>query len=292
MAIDPNAVGATGDPVERSWGYRDSLLYAVGIGAGAEDPVGTELEFTTNNSKGIEQQTFPTQGVVIGFGAGGALGKVGEIDWGRVLHGSQGVSLHQPIPVGGTVVVEEKVSGIWDKGEGKNAIIETEAKATLKETGEALFDLRGSLVVRGSGGFGGQEGNTAPQVHAPEMAPDHEVTYQTRPDQALTYRLSGDYNPLHSDPWFATELGGFPKPILHGLCTYGFTGRALLHELCGSDPKRFKSMDSRFSSPVFPGDALTVQMWVEEGQAIYRTIAQKGTPEERVVIDNGLCVFS
>ena len=292
MAIDPNAVGSTGDPAERSWGYRDSLLYAVGIGAGAEDPVGIELEFTTNNSKGIEQQTFPTQGVVIGFGAGGALGKVGEIDWGRVLHGSQGVSLHQPIPVGGTVLVEEKVSGIWDKGEGKNAIIETEAKATLKETGEPLFDLRGSLVVRGSGGFGGQEGNTAPQVYAPEAAPDHEVTYQTRPDQALTYRLSGDYNPLHSDPWFATELGGFPKPILHGLCTYGFTGRALLHELCGSDPKRFKSMDSRFSSPVFPGDSLTIQMWVEEGQAIYRTVAQKGTPEERVVIDNGLCVFS
>ena len=292
MAIDPNAVGSTGDPAERSWGYRDSLLYAVGIGAGAEDPVGIELEFTTNNSKGIEQQTFPTQGVVIGFGAGGALGKVGEIDWGRVLHGSQGVSLHQPIPVGGTVLVEEKVSGIWDKGEGKNAIIETEAKATLKETGEPLFDLRGSLVVRGSGGFGGQEGNTAPQVYAPEAAPDHEVTYQTRSDQALTYRLSGDYNPLHSDPWFATELGGFPKPILHGLCTYGFTGRALLHELCGSDPKRFKSMDSRFSSPVFPGDSLTIQMWVEEGQAIYRTIAQKGTPEERVVIDNGLCGFS
>ena len=291
MSIDPNAVGATAAPVERSWGYRDSLLYAVGIGAGADDPVGSELEFTTNNSKGIEQQTFPTQGVVIG-GSGGALGKVGEIDWGRVLHGSQGVTLHQPIPVEGTVVIEESVSGIWDKGDGKNAIIETESKVSLKETDEPLFDLRFSIVVRGSGGFGGEEGNTAPQVHAPEDAPDHEVTYQTRIDQALTYRLSGDYNPLHSDPWFATELGGFPKPILHGLCTYGFTGRALLHELCGGDPSRFKSMDSRFSSPVFPGDSLTVQMWVEEGQAIYRTIAQKDSAEERVVIDNGLCLFS
>ena len=291
MSIDPNAVGATAAPVERSWGYRDSLLYAVGIGAGADDPVGSELEFTTNNSKGIEQQTLPTQGVVIG-GSGGALGKVGEIDWGRVLHGSQGVTLHQPIPVEGTVVIEESVSGIWDKGDGKNAIIETESKVSLKETDEPLFDLRFSIVVRGSGGFGGEEGNTAPQVHAPEEAPDHEVTYQTRIDQALTYRLSGDYNPLLSDPWFATELGGFPKPILHGLCTYGFTGRALLHELCGGDPSRFKSMDSRFSSPVFPGDSLTVQMWVEEGQAIYRTIAQKDSAEERVVIDNGLCLFS
>ena len=291
MSIDPNAVGATADPVERSWGYRDSLLYAVGIGAGAEDPVGSELEFTTNNSKGIEQRTFPTQGVVIG-GSGGALGKVGEIDWGRVLHGSQGVTLHQPIPVSGTVVIEESVSGIWDKGEGKNAIIETESKVSLKETHEPLFDLRFSIVVRGSGGFGGEEGNTAPQVHAPDASPDHEVTYQTRTDQALTYRLSGDYNPLHSDPWFATELGGFPKPILHGLCTYGFTGRALLHQLCDGDPSSFKSMDSRFSSPVYPGDSLTVQMWVEGSQAIYRTVAQKDTPEERVVIDNGLCLFA
>ena len=291
MSIDPNAVGATADPVERSWGYRDSLLYAVGIGAGAEDPVGSELEFTTNNSKGIEQRTFPTQGVVIG-GSGGALGKVGEIDWGRVLHGSQGVTLHQPIPVSGTVVIEESVSGIWDKGEGKNAIIETESKVSLKETHEPLFDLRFSIVVRGSGGFGGEEGNTAPQVHVPDASPDHEVTYQTRTDQALTYRLSGDYNPLHSDPWFATELGGFPKPILHGLCTYGFTGRALLHQLCDGDPSSFKSMDSRFSSPVYPGDSLTVQMWVEGDQAIYRTVAQKDTPEERVVIDNGLCQFA
>ena len=291
MSIDPNAVGATADPVERSWGYRDSLLYAVGIGAGAEDPVGSELEFTTNNSKGIEQRTFPTQGVVIG-GSGGALGKVGEIDWGRVLHGSQGVTLHQPIPVSGTVVIEESVSGIWDKGEGKNAIIETESKVSLKETLEPLFDLRFSIVVRGSGGFGGEEGNTAPQVHAPDASPDHEVTYQTRTDQALTYRLSGDYNPLHSDPWFATELGGFPKPILHGLCTYGFTGRALLHQLCDGDPSSFKSMDSRFSSPVYPGDSLTVQRWVEGDQAIYRTVAQKDTPEERVVIDNGLCQFA
>ena len=291
MSIDPNAVGATADPVERSWGYRDSLLYAVGIGAGAEDPVGSELEFTTNNSKGIEQRTFPTQGVVIG-GSGGALGKVGEIDWGRVLHGSQGVTLHQPIPVAGTVLIEESVSGIWDKGEGKNAIIETESKVSLKETHEPLFDLRFSIVVRGSGGFGGEEGNTAPHVHAPDAPPDHEVTYQTRTDQALTYRLSGDYNPLHSDPWFATELGGFPKPILHGLCTYGFTGRALLHQLCDGDPSSFKSMDSRFSSPVYPGDSLTVQMWVEGDQAIYRTVAQKDTPEERVVIDNGLCLFA
>ena len=114
----------------------------------------------------------------------------------------------------------------------------------------------------------------------------------TRTQIVMYAGASGDYNPLHSDPWFATELSGFPKPILHGLCSYGFTGRGLLHSVCDGDPTRFVSMDSRFSSPVFPGDSLTVQCWVDGNEAIYRTIAQQGTPEERVVIDNGLCVFS
>lgn len=292
MGINKDAVGATGGPVTRSWTFRDSLLYAVGIGAGAEDPFASELEFTTHNSKNIEQRTFPTQGVVIGFGFGGAMRQAGDLDWGKLLHGSQGITLHRPIPVEGTVNLTDAIAGIWDKGEGKNAIIDTTATAVLEETGEELFELRSSVVIRGSGGFGGEEGDTAPTVTAPDNDPDFEITYQTRPDQALTYRLSGDYNPLHSDPWFATELAGFPKPILHGLCTYGFTGRALLHALCDSDPSRFVSMDSRFSSPVFPGESLTVQAWVDGSQAIYRTIAQKGTDEQRVVIDNGLCVFN
>ena len=292
MAINPDAVGATGGPGENSWTERDSMLYSVGIGAGSEDPFGSELEFTTQNSHEIEQRTFPTQGVVIGFGFGGAIRQAGDLDWGKLLHGSQGITVHRPIPVAGTVSITDTISGIWDKGEGRNAIIDTTATAVLAETGEELFELRSSLVIRGSGGFGGEEGDTAPKVHAPDRDPDFELTYHTRQDQALTYRLSGDYNPLHSDPWFATELAGFPKPILHGLCTYGFTGRALLHTLCDGDPARFVSMDSRFSSPVYPGESLTIETWVEGNQAVYRTIAQKGLDGERVVIDNGLCVFS
>ena len=115
----------------------------------------------------------------------------------------------------------------------------------------------------------------------PDRAPDHEVTYHTKPDQALVYRLSGDRNPLHVDPWFAKN-GGFDRPILHGLCTYGFTGRALLHTLCGSDPTRFKSMEGRFSKPVMPGDTLTVSMWIDGNEAIFQTATQDGT----VVIDD------
>ncbi|MGH9113207.1 MAG: MaoC family dehydratase, partial [Acidimicrobiales bacterium] len=119
----------------------------------------------------------------------------------------------------------------------------------------------------------------------PERAPDHEVTYPTRIDQALVYRLSGDRNPLHSDPKFAA-MAGFARPILHGLCTYGFTGRALLHSLCDGDPARFRSMSGRFSSPVFPGEALTVRIWTDvDGRAAFQTLG----PDGRVVLDAGRC---
>jgi acyl dehydratase len=119
-------------------------------------------------------------------------------------------------------------------------------------------------------------------VEFPDRAPDHTVAYATRPDQALLYRLSGDRNPLHSDPKFAA-MGGFDRPILHGLCSFGFTGRALLHALCQSDPDRFVSMAARFSKPVFPGEELTVTMWVTgEGTAVFRSSTPAG-----VVIDAG-----
>ena len=290
MALNAEAVGSSVGPKDREWTSRDALIYAVGVGAGSLDPFAAELDFTTENSHDIVQKVLPTMAVVLG--AGNALTGAGTFNPGGLLHGSQGVTQHRPIPADGTAVCHSSIAGMWDKGEGKNAIVDLQTDATLKETGERLFTTRSSLVMRGEGGFGGESGDTAPTVHAPDRAADHEVTYVTREDQALTYRLSGDRNPLHSDPWFATELAGFPTPILHGLCTYGFTGRALLHTLCEGDPTRFRSMDSRFSSPVFPGEALTVQMWVDGGEAIYRTVASVGTDNERVVIDNGLCTFS
>jgi acyl dehydratase len=139
-----------------------------------------------------------------------------------------------------------------------------------------------TVFIRGEGGWGGERGPSGGAHVAPDRAPDHRVTYETRPDQALLYRLSGDRNPLHSDPSFA-QMAGFDRPILHGLCTYGFTGRALLTELCGGDPARFGSMEGRFSSPVFPGESLTVEMWDTEGSTTFRTLGEDG----RVVIDNG-----
>ena len=283
MPINPEAVGAEAGPVERSWTSKDALLYAVGVGAGLD-----ELAFTTENTKGVRQQVLPTFAVIAGAG-GGALSEVGEIDFTQLVHGEQEIVLHGPIPVEGRVSTTSRISAIWDKGKG--AVIETTSTSVDAETGEPRFDTVSSVFIRGAGGFGGERGPSGPRHgrEVPDRSPDHVVTYATREDQALTYRLSGDRNPLHSDPSFAA-LAGFPKPILHGLCTYGFTGRALLHTLCGSDPGRFRSMYGRFSSPVFPGDSLVVRMWVVgDGEALFRTSVES---DDRVVIDQGRVTYS
>jgi len=282
MALNPDAVGSTSEPVEATWDGRDALLYAVGIGAGHE-----ELEFTTENTKGVEQVVFPTFPVVIGWGAGSAMGKVGSFDPTQLVHGKQAITLHRPIPVSGKVTLQGEITGMFDKG--KAAVIDSATTATLD--GEPLFTLNSSVFIRGAGGFGGERGSSGPQNVPPDRAADHEVTYVTSRDQAFVYRLSGDRNPLHTDPGFAA-MGGFDTPILHGLCTYGFTGRGLLHALCDSDPSRFQHIAGRFASPVFPGEALTIRMWeTGVGEAVFTTSAGAGDTE-RLVIDQGLLRYS
>lgn len=283
MPITPDAAGSTSDPYEASWTSKDCLLYALGVGAGVLDPTGFELEFTTENSQDVTQRVLPTFPVVVPGGSGAAFGKVGSFNPAMLVHGEQSVTLHAPLPVAGTVTSVTTITGIYDKGSG--AVVATETVATDTATGKPLFTTTSSAFIRGEGGFGGDRGPSA-KVELPERGPDHTVTYQTRPDQALLYRLSGDRNPLHSDPKFAA-MGGFEKPILHGLCSFGFTGRALLHTLCGSDPDRFVSMAARFSKPVLPGQALTVDMWeAGDGQALFRTSTEAG-----VVIDGGQLTF-
>jgi len=255
MPINTDVVGATTEPKQHSWSSKDALLYALGVGAGMDDPTGAELEFTTENSRDIEQRVLPTMGVVL-QASGLPLAQLGEVNLALMLHGEQGITLHREIPIDGTLESSSTITGIWDKTKG--AVVDTEATTVLADTGEPLFTTRSSLFFRGEGGWGGDRG-PANTVDIPDSEPDVEITYQTRSDQALLYRLNGDRNPLHSDPKFAAD-GGFPIPILHGLCTYGFTGRALLHGLCGGDPAAFGSMDARFTSPVMPGEALTVKM--------------------------------
>jgi acyl dehydratase len=279
MPINPDAVGSQSEPTEVAWTSKDALLYAVGVGAGVD-----ELAFTTENTANTPQQVLPTFPVVIGFGrAAGAMANIGTFNPAMLVHGMQGVTIHRPLPVEGKATVVSRVTGVWDKG--KAAVVVTEAEATMD--GQPLYTTTMSAFIRGEGGWGGDRGPSGPQNVPPERAPDHQVTYQTSPDQALVYRLSGDRNPLHSDPSFAAA-GGFDRPILHGLCTYGFTGRALLHTLCGSESARFKGMEGRFSSPVIPGEALTISIWnTGDGEAVFTTAVG-----DRVVIDQGKVTFA
>ncbi|MGH9063141.1 MAG: MaoC/PaaZ C-terminal domain-containing protein [Acidimicrobiales bacterium] len=276
MPINPQAVGATSDPVEWRWGSTDCLLYALGVGAGCD-----ELAFTTENSSGVGQAVLPTFAVLAGQ-RGRVLTGIGTFDPAMLVHGEQAVELAGPLPVDGCVRTTSEVVGIYDKGSG--ALVVIEARSVDAATGKWCFTNRSSVFIRGEGGFGGDRGPAARRGSPSERPPDEVVTYETAPDQALLYRLSGDRNPLHSDPGFAA-LAGFERPILHGLCTYGFTGRALLHALCDSDPARLLSMEGRFSAPVYPGDLLTVSMWRDDDGAAFVTETQRG----EVVIDAGHC---
>ena len=278
MTINTDAVGATTAAKRRSWTSKDALLYALGVGAGMDDPTGAELEFTTENSRDVDQRVLPTMGVVLQAG-GLPLKQLGDVNLAMMLHGEQGITVHREIPVDGTLESTSTVTGIWDKTKG--AVVDIESTSVLVDTGEPLFTTRASLFFRGEGGWGGDRGPSG-RVDIPETEPDIEIAYRTRTDQALLYRLNGDRNPLHSDPLFAAD-GGFPKPILHGLCTYGFTGRALLNGLCDGDPARFGSMDARFTSPVMPGETLTVKIWSGDDGAAFRTHGGDG----RVVLDAG-----
>jgi acyl dehydratase len=278
MPLNPDAVGSVSEPSTASWTSKDTLLYAVSVGAGTG-----ELAFTTENTKDVAQKVLPTYPVVIPGGTG-AMRDIGTFNPALLVHGSQSVTLHQPLPVEGTATIVGKVAAMYDKG--KAAVVVLESTATAAD-GSPLYTTGSSVFIRGEGGWGGDRGPSGPQNVPPEREPDHEITYQTSPDQALVYRLNGDRNPLHSDPSFAA-MGGFDRPILHGLCTYGFTGRALLHAVCGGDSANFRHMEGRFASPVIPGEALTVRVWrTGDGEGLFTT-----SVGDRVVIDQGLVRFA
>lgn len=276
MPINPEATGLKGEPKVSSWTSTDALLYAIGVGAGTD-----ELAFTTENTKDTPQQVLPTMAVVLG-GGGVPFDKIGTFNAALMLHGAQKIELFDVIPTDGEIESTGVIGAILDKGKG--ASVELISDSVNLATGKPLFRNTMTAFFRGEGGFGGDRG-PASEFELPDRKPDHEVRYQTREDQTLTYRLSGDRNPLHSDPSFA-KMGGFDRPILHGLCTYGFTGRALLHTICGSDPARFKSMEGRFSRPVMPGDDLVISMWVDGDRTLFQTKNQ----EDVVVFDQGILV--
>jgi 3-hydroxyacyl-CoA dehydrogenase/3a,7a,12a-trihydroxy-5b-cholest-24-enoyl-CoA hydratase len=190
-----------------------------------------------------------------------------------VLHGEQSIDLKATIPTSGKLSTSAKIGAIYDKGSGAVVVIDSETK---DDGGALLFANQSSIFIRGAGGFGGERGPSASSKNVPpEAKPDHTVEYQTSTDQAALYRLSGDRNPLHIDPEFA-KMGGFDRPILHGLCTFGHVGRAILHSVCGSDPARFKGFEVRFSGVVFPGETIVTDLWKESDN---RYLVQAKTKE-------------
>lgn len=268
MPIDPNLVGKELAPMEFKYGMKEVILYALGIGAGNRDE---ELKYVYEN--GLE--TLPTFGVVPPFQS--LIGIVGmegmDFSLAMLVHGEQYLELYQPIPIEGSLTSYPKISAVYDKGKG--ALIEIDV-ITKNAKGDKVFMNRFGAFIRGEGGFGGSRA-PEPGNEPPDREPDRVVEMKTLPQQALIYRLSGDLNPLHADPDFAA-LVGYEKPILHGLATLGFAGRAVLREYCNNEPSLFKAVKVRFSKHVYPGETIVTEMWqISDDQITLRSkTAERG----------------
>lgn len=272
-------------PVRQAYGVKDTILYALGVGAtiGKDSP--SDLKYIYEGEGFV---ALPTFAVILGQGPFWMMDPELGIDWRNILHAEQMLTLHASIPAEGTIVATESIDGIYDKGPGRGALCYTSRKLRDAETDELLAEVRIGSYWRADGGFGGERGE-APVPHpTPERPADHILDMPTREDQAAIYRLSGDVNPLHIDPVAAQKLG-FERPILHGLCGYGIAGRALINTCCENDPARLRELDLRFRSPVYPGETLRFDIW-QEGPGI---ASFQATVIEREVIalSNGRCRF-
>jgi acyl dehydratase len=259
---------------------RDTILYALGLGLGSDPTDEEQLRFVYET----DLRALPTMAVVLAY-PGFWLRQPGTgVNWKKILHGEQGIVWHAPIPAAAAVTGRTRVTDIIDKGAEKGSLLFSERVVKDAKTGEKLATLTGTTVLRGDGGFGGPA-KQAPAPHRiPERAPDAVCDLSTAPNAALIYRLSGDYNPLHADPEVA-RAAGFPRPILHGLCSLGVAGHALLKTVAGYDPAGFKSMRLRFTAPVFPGETIRTEMWIDGAQVSFRARLRE---RDAIVLDNGL----
>jgi acyl dehydratase len=265
--------------VVQTYTEKDAILYALGLGLG-HDPLNTdELAFVYEKSIKL----LPTFAVVLGWPGFWARDLDTGIDWVKLVAGEQGLKLHRPIKRRGIVAAKTRVTEIIDKGPGKGALVYSERVVIDKATGERIATATQTTFCRADGGFGGPP-REAPPVHAiPERPPDQVCELPTRPETALIYRLSGDPNPLHVDPAVA-KAAGFPRPILHGLATFGVAGHAILKCLCGYDPARLIAIAGRFSAPVFPGETIRTEMWCDGTVVSFRA---RVVERDVIALNNG-----
>jgi acyl dehydratase len=268
------------DPVEQDYTTDQAILYALGLGFGAEPFDEQQLHFT------FEEEGFsavPTIAVVLAGPGFWVREPDSGVDWVKVLHGEQGIEWHKPMPPSATVIGQTRIVDIIDKGEGKGALIYSEKTLHDKATGDLLATTTSTTFARGDGGFGGPSEPVKTVHKLPDREPDRKVDVAMLPQSALIYRLSGDHNPLHASPTIA-KAAGFERPILHGLCTLGVAGRAILQDVCNYDPTRMKSLDLRFSSPVYPGETISTEIWEDDNTISFRA---RAVERDIVVLNNG-----
>jgi len=265
--------------VAQTYTEKDAILYAIGLGLGHDPLNADELPFVYE--KGIK--VLPTFAVVLGWPGFWARDLDTGIDWVKLVAGEQGLVLHRALAPRGAVTARTRVTEVIDKGPGKGALVYSERVVTDRATGEKIATATQTAFCRGDGGFGGPP-REAPPVHAiPERAPDAVCDLATRPETALIYRLSGDPNPLHVDPAVA-KAAGFPRPILHGLATFGIAGHAIIKTLCGYDPARLTAIAGRFSAPVFPGETIRTELWRDGNLVSFRA---RVVERDLIALNNG-----
>ena len=270
----------TSENVEISYSDKDSILYSLGIGLG-NDPMNlNELKYVYENS----QSVLPS--MATNFQYHSPLLLKTNINFIMVVHGEQRLSITNALPVSGNFIANAKVIGCYDKGPARGAIIEVETTVKNKKNNEEICKLVSTTFARGDGGFGGPD-SPKKEIFIPDGEPDYVSEVSTKPDQALIFRLSGDYNPLHSDPNFA-KAAGFEKPILHGMCTYGIACRSLVDKICENDASKLKRFDCRFSSPVYPGETIITEMWKKDKMIYFNS---KVKERDKLVLKNGVSVI-
>jgi acyl dehydratase len=285
MAIDRNRLLEWTFPdVRQSYTARDTMLYALGLGLGSAPLDPAQLRFVYE--EGL--RALPTMAVTLGYPGFWLSDPNTGVDWKKLLHGEQSIEMLQPLPSAGAVIGRTRVIDVIDKGEGKGALVYTERQILDEVSGDLLCRQTSTSFLRADGGFGGPSGPVRPPHPIPERAPDTEIAWRTLPQAALIYRLSGDYNPLHVDPAVARS-GGFDRPILHGLCTFGIAGYAVMLGAAGGDPDRIRSVALRFTTPVYPGETVVTQIWHTEDD----TVAFRCRVAERdiTVVNNGRAVL-
>ncbi len=265
--------------VEQKLTRRDTMLYALGVGLGADPCDPDQLKFVYEENL----QALPTMAIILCYPGPWYAHSEAGITRSQVVHGEQAFVLHRPLPIEGTIIGRTQITGVIDKGEGKGALVMTQCDVRDKASEEIICTLTSSTFCRADGGFGGPTGPVRTPHPVPVSPPQLTCDLATLPQAALIYRLSGDYNPLHADPDYAKKAG-FRMPILHGRCTFSIAGHAILKTCCGYDPARFKSMEGRFSSPVFPGETMRTDIWQDGKVVSFRaTVPARGV----TVIDNG-----